>query len=344
MKSKMMEFESSLHRRDAEKTETTRRGKKNSAIPLRSLRLWGEKVFGCVLAMIALLTVLPFTAQAQLLKKNDYGVGVTIAIYQFDDTRSKKFTQVNTLKVTASTPEDEIEYISRNFGVEDLKVRHVRTVGLREGEAFTDSQPMNEKQFVFVILPRIISKTEVTFDFSAKYDGQTLLELKSVTAGNYETVMLRGEQGGFGVREFKGPEGMESVPEKRALLVTITPTVQTARGLQNKPSDISRPTDQFGSRVDLTESDTFVIPAVINRAPLKFPPGATPKGSITLQCIVTPEGRVTNVRVLDSPDPALNPKAIEAFRQYRFNPAKLNGRPTYATFRETIIMSKPDFQ
>ena len=50
------------------------------------------------------------------------------------------------------------------------------------------------------------------------------------------------------------------------------------------------------------------------------------------------------MRVLDSPDTALNPKVIETFRQYRFNPAKLNGRPTYATFRETIILSKPDFQ
>ncbi|MEP7336782.1 MAG: energy transducer TonB [Acidobacteriota bacterium] len=303
-----------------------------------------ERIAGTMLAGCLLSVLLSVTANAQLLKKNDYGVGVTVAIYQFDDVRSKKFTQVNTLKVTASTPEEEIDYISRNFGAEDLKVRHVRTVGLREGEAFTDSQPMNEKQLVFTILPRIISKTEVTFDFLAKYDDQTLLEVKSVTAGNYETAMLRGERGGFGVREFKGPEGMETVPEKRALLVTVTPTVQTARGLQNKPSDISRPTDQFGSKVELTESDTFIIPAVINRAPLKFPPGASPKGSITLQCVVTPEGRVTNVRVMDSPDPALNPKAIEAFRQYRFNPAKLNGRPTYATYRETILMSKPDFQ
>jgi TonB family protein len=92
--------------------------------------------------------------------------------------------------------------------------------------------------------------------------------------------------------------------------------------------------------VELTESDIFVLPAVINRAPVKFAPGASAKGSITLEGIVTPEGRVTNVRVLDTPDPALNPKAIEAFRQYRFNPAKLNGRATYATFRETIILSK----
>lgn len=296
----------------------------------------------CLLPVICCL--LSVSAKAQLLKQNDYGVGVTVAIYQFDDARSKQFSQVNTLKVTANTPEEEIEYIQRNFGAEDLKVRHVRTIGLREGEPFTDSQPMNESQFVFVINPRIISKSEVTFDFSAKYGEQTLLEVKSVTAGSYETLMLRGERGGFGVKEFKGPNGVESVPEKRALLVTITPTVQTARSLQNKPSDISRPTDQYGSKIELGESDTFIIPTIILRVPLKFPASAKLTGSITLQCIVTPDGTVSNVRVLDSPDPAYNPKAIEAFRQYRFNPAKLNGRPTYSTFRETIILSKPEIQ
>ncbi|MFN0111818.1 MAG: TonB family protein [Blastocatellia bacterium] len=280
--------------------------------------------------------------QAQLLKQNDYGVGVTVAIYQFDDAGSKKFSQVNILKVTANTPEEEIEYIQRNFGAEGMKIRHVRTVGLREGEAFTDSQPMNEQQFVFIITPRIISKAEVTFDFIAKYGEQILLETKSVTVGSYETAMLRGERGGFAVKEFKGPNGVESIPETRALLVTITPTIQTARSLQNKPSDISRPSDQYGSKVELGESDTFIIPTIINRAPLKFSPGSRPKGSITLQCIVTPDGTASNIRVLDSPDPAYNPKAIEAFRQYRFNPAKLNGRATYATFRETIILSKPE--
>ncbi len=279
-------------------------------------------------------------AHAQLLRKSDYGVGVTVAVYQFDDARSKQFPLVNTLKITANTPEEEVEYITKNFGAEDLKVRHIRSIGLREGEAFTDSQPMNERQLVFTITPRIVTKGEVTFDFAVKYGDQTLLDAKSVTAGSYETVMLRGERGEFGVREFMGPNGPEKMPEKRALLVTITPTVQSARSLANKPSDISRPTDQFGARVELADSDVFMMPAIANRAPIKFPPGSLAKGSITLEGIITPEGRVTNVRVLDSPDSALNPKAIEAFRQYRFNPAKINGRPAYATFRETIILSK----
>jgi TonB family protein len=289
---------------------------------------------------VLVLMVFSVAVNAQLLGKNDYGVGVTVAIYQFDDTRSKKFTQVNTLKQTVSTPEEEIDYITRNYGAEELKVRHIRTIGLLEGQPFTDSQPMNNKQFSFTIIPRIITRGDVTFDFTARFDEQVLLEVKSVTASNYETVMLRGEQGGFGVREFIGPNGPERVPDKRALLVTITPAVQIARSLQNRPTDISRPTDRFGGKVALTTSDTFLPPTIINRTPLQFAPGARLRGSITLTGIVTPEGRVTNVRVLDTPDPALNPKAIEAFRQYRFNPAKLNGRATYATYRETIVLAK----
>jgi outer membrane biosynthesis protein TonB len=46
------------------------------------------------------------------------------------------------------------------------------------------------------------------------------------------------------------------------------------------------------------------------------------------------------VRVLDTPDTMLNAKAIEAFRNYKFEPAKLNGRATYATWRETMVMGK----
>lgn len=292
------------------------------------------------LMVVLLFTGMATTAHAQLLRKSEYGVGVTVALYQYDDTRSREFPLVNTLKITASTPEEEAEYIIKTYGAEDVKVRHVRSLGLREGEAFTDSQPMNDKPFTFTITPRVVTKTDITFDFIAKHGDTVLVDVKSVSTGNYETVLLRGQRGDFGVREFVGPNGPEKVPEKRALLVTLTPTVQSSRSLANKPSDLSRPTDQFGSKVELADTDVFVIPAVLNRAPLVFAPGSQAKGSITLEAIITPEGRVTNVRVLDTPDSALNPKAIEAFRQYRFSPGKINGRPTYATYRETIILSK----
>ena len=292
-----------------------------------------------VLAIATLCGQIP--VDAQLLKKSDYGAGLTVNFYQFDDTRSKQVGEMLSLKQTMSSPAEEIDYITRTFGIEDMKLRHARSVGLREGEAFNDVQVVNEKPFTVTLIPRTVTRDDVRFDLTVLFGGQPALNVKDVVVRNYETVALRGGRGDFGIREFIGPNGKESVPEKRSLFVTITAAITLARGLQNRPTDISRATDEFGSKVTLSDSDVFVMPAVISRVPPRFVTGSSPKGSITLEGIVTPEGRITNVRVLDTPDSALNVKAIEAFRQYRFTPARLNGKATYATFRETIVFSKP---
>jgi TonB family protein len=280
-------------------------------------------------------------ARMQVARTGDYGVNLNIAIYQHDDARSKQIDALTKLNQTVSSAEEEIELITRTYGIEELKLRHLRSVGLRAAESFTDSQPMNERQLVFTIQPREVTREAVKLDFTVRYVDQVLLEARDVSVGNYETVMLRGARGDFGVREFIGPNGTEQAPEKRALLVTITPTIIATRGLQNRPFDISRPTDQFGAVVRLKEKDLFVMPSILVRVPPKFVIGTLPKGSITLEGIVTPEGRITNVRVLDTPDSAYNARVIEAFRQYHFKPAMLNGQPTYATYRETIIFNKP---
>ena len=293
-----------------------------------------------VRVLMMALCALSVPGYGQGTRRSDYGVNLNIAIYQYDDTRSKKIEAVTALKQTTSSAEEEIELLSHSFGIEEMRLRHLRAVGLRDSEGFTDSQPMNERQLTFTITPREITREGLKFDFTVRYVEQTLLEAKDVSASNYETMMLRGARGDFGVREFIGPNGPEQVPEKRALLVTITPTIIATRGLQNRPSDISRPTDQFGAVVRLKETDVFVMPAIIVRVPPKFVVGRLPKGSITLEGIVTPEGNVTNVRVLDTPDSAYNARVVEAFRQYHFKPALLNGHPTYATYRETIVFSK----
>ena len=279
---------------------------------------------------------------AQSSKRIEYGANLTVAIYQFDDNRSKKSDPVTILKQTVSTPQDEIEYISRTYGIEDLKARHVRPVGLAEGESFTDARGMNDKLLTFTIVPRRVSREGVTFDFTARYGEQILLEGKGVSVANYETVMLRGSSGDFGIREFIGPNGMESIPEKRSLLVTVTPTIIAVRGLQNRPADLSRPTDVYGSVVRSNPEDLFIMPSVLTRTPLKFPTGSRLKGSLTLEAVIAPDGRVTNVKVLDSPDAAYNARAIEAFRRYKFSPGLLNGKPTYATYRETMVFGGAD--
>jgi TonB family protein len=55
--------------------------------------------------------------------------------------------------------------------------------------------------------------------------------------------------------------------------------------------------------------------------------------------VVTPEGKVINVRVLRGIDSAIDDRAVAAFRQYRFSPALLNGTPVHATFREELVFA-----
>jgi TonB family protein len=302
-------------------------------------KVWGSTTTA-VLALASLVGVAAGVA-AQATRRNEYGVNLTFAIYQYDDARSKEIRDVNVLKQTVSTAEEEIGFITRNYGVEDMKARHVRSVGLREGESFSDAQTVNERELVFTVVPRSVTREGARFDVSASYGGKTLMDLKDVAVGNYETVLLKGGRGGFGVKEFVGPNGIETAPDNRALLVTITPTVINVRGLQNRPSDLSRPTDQYGAPVQLSASDVFVMPVIITRAAPKFVAGSTPKGEVKLEATITPDGRVTNVKVLDTPDAAYNVKVIEAFKQYHFKPATLNGKPTYASYRETFVFSRP---
>jgi hypothetical protein len=154
---------------------------------------------------------------------------------------------------------------------------------------------------------------------------------------NYGTVALRGGRGGFGVREFIGPNGTETIPEKRALLITVTATIIDVRGLKNKPSDLSRLCNEFGVAVPLKDSDEFVMPSIITRMMPKFVTTSLPKGTVILEAVITPDSRVTNIKVIETPDSAFNIKFIEAFRQYHFKPALLNGKPTYATYRESFV-------
>ncbi len=274
---------------------------------------------------------------AQASRRAEYGANLNLATYQFNDIGSKETRDVLPLKQTASSAEEEIEYLTRSFGLDDVKLRHVRAVGLRAGESYTDSQPANEKQLLITIKPTVITREGLRFDLSANFDGKSLLELKDVSLENYGTIALRGGRGGFGVREFIGPNGTETVPEKRALLITLTTTIIDVRGLKNKPSDLSRLCNEFGVATTLQESDVFTMPTIVTRMAPKFATSSLPKGAVVLEAVITPDGRVTNIKVLESPDSGYNFKFIEAFRQYRFTPAQLNGKPTYATYRETFI-------
>ena len=126
---------------------------------------------------------------------------------------------------------------------------------------------------------------------------------------------------------------------ERTLLVSVTPEIVPLASLRDRPEQLSRPVDEYGSPLQTKEGDRFTPPVALDRVVPKFDTGRGVNGSVTLAGIVTPEGKIINVRVLRSIDPVIDDRAVEAFRKYRFSPALLNGKPVYATWREEITFA-----
>src|SRR4029079_9703258 len=172
------------------------------------------------------------------------------------------------------------------------------------------------------------------------YANQPLLETKGVEFGNFETAILRCGKGMFGVKYFVGGGGrQESVPVERTLLVSVTPEIVPIANLRDRPQELSHPVDEYGGVVATKEGDPFTPPVAVERVAPIFEAGRKVRGAALLAGVVTPEGKIINIRVLRSLDPIIDERAVEAFRQYKFSPALLNGKPVFATYREELTFA-----
>lgn len=63
---------------------------------------------------------------------------------------------------------------------------------------------------------------------------------------------------------------------------------------------------------------------------------------VTVAFTVDAEGRVTNLRVKESSNPAFNATALAAIRRWTFAPAQENGRPVQARLQQTFVFSVRD--
>ena len=90
----------------------------------------------------------------------------------------------------------------------------------------------------------------------------------------------------------------------------------------------------------MNESDRFTPPVALERVVPKFETGRHVQGSVLLGGVVTSEGKIINVQVLRGLDPVIDDRAVEAFRQYKFSPALLNGKPVSATYREELTFAR----
>lgn len=272
----------------------------------------------------------------------DYAVNLTFGAYQYDAARSPVMQEVTRLASTASSAQEEIAYVKDKHKLEELAVRHVRSVGLRSGDTFNDAVLLGPEYMVFSVTPRAIVRGFMKLDVSVRYATETLLELKSVELDNFETVLLRGGKGMFGVKSFVGAGGrQESVPIERTLLVSVTAEIVPLANLRNRPQELSHPVDEYGAALKMSESDRFTPPVALERTAPKFEAMRAVKGSVLLTGVVTPEGKIVNVRVMRSLDAVIDERAIDAFRQYRFSPGLLNGKSVYATYREEITFAPP---
>jgi TonB family protein len=304
--------------------------------------------------IFALITILALTVAAPAqsggasgsttsrLNGREYGVNLTFAVYQYDPQRSPAIEEVTRLNGTYSTAEEEMAYIKEKQKLDELAVRHVRSVGLRGGETFNDAVLLGPEYMTLVITPRDVIRGFLKLDVRVRYANQALLDVKNIEFDNYETVLVRGGKGLFGVRYYVGAGGaQQSVPIERALLISVTPEVVPLANLRNRPEQLSHPVDEFGRPLVMKEGDRFTPPVALERVAPKFDAGRAIRGSVLLAGTITPDGRVVNVRVMRSLDGVIDDRAMDAFRQYKFSPALLNGQPVYATFREEISFTPP---
>jgi len=272
----------------------------------------------------------------------DYGVNLTFAVYQYEAGRSPAMQDVTTPSGTYSTAEEEIASLKDKYKLEGLAVRHIRSVGLRNGETFNDAVLLGPEYMVFTVTPRDVVRGYMKLDLRVRYANETLLDMKSVEFDNYETKVLRGGKAMFGAKFFIGAGGrQESVPAERTLLLSVTPEIVPVSNLRNRPQELSHPVDEFGGVVAMKESDRFTPPVALERMAPQFEAGRNVRGSVLLGGVVTPEGKIINIRVLRSLDPVIDERAVEAFRQYKFSAALLNGKVVFATYREEITFAAP---
>jgi TonB family protein len=78
---------------------------------------------------------------------------------------------------------------------------------------------------------------------------------------------------------------------------------------------------------------------IIKKIQPTYPEGAKRRhaqGAVTLSAVISKEGRIRQLKVLDSPDPELSLSALMAAQQWTYKPYMLNGQPTEVQTKITV--------
>ncbi len=112
------------------------------------------------------------------------------------------------------------------------------------------------------------------------------------------------------------------------------PTAEQSEGEKPESSDAKLKT--FSAE---TICDEISHPVVVEKINPKYPPEAREEkvmGMVTVETVITEEGVVEEIQVVESPDDRLSAAAIEAIEQWKFEPALCDGRPVGVYYNLTI--------
>ncbi len=308
----------------------------------RSSRAFGRfergALLGLVLASAVGMLIPEAKAQSRVAERARLGASVTMVLYRARGRRADSNPEPVRLAQTFDSLDAEVTYLRKVLGIEQVTPVHIRSVGLLPGERFQDGvflgdrtlgrDPEGMDHLARQVIQRTValnsvSRTEASLSVALIHRERTIVRVEGVEVRHFETILLEGTLS-------------EEAGEPHAMLMTITVTVLPLAHLRNRPRELSAPCDEYGRVLATGPEDVFLPPVLIERVTPKFP-SRRPMGSILLEGIVTPEGRVINARVVRPFDREMEAFALEAFQRFRFLPAQLNGRPIHATVREEVI-------
>lgn len=149
--------------------------------------------------------------------------------------------------------------------------------------------------------------------------------------------------------------GSSSLPQAKPLPPPapdeIDPQPTTGQDATAKEPDTPRPTAEvvvsppvLPKQPAEPASDVIVEPKKIGTITPDYPRNALVtkiEGDVRLQAVILPDGRVTGVRVLNSPNAALNNAAVRAVQQSTYEPGLRNGKPDTFTIEVTVRFRLP---
>lgn len=287
-----------------------------------------------LLCLLLAATMGAWGFQSRPVQRRQWGANITISFYEAVGAARPSSDQPMRFPQTFDNLEAELLYLRRSLGWETIQPRHLRSVGLLAGEIFRDGLAVSGAPLHWELTVRSISSDSVLLDFRLMSGDSSLVHVSRLQVHNFETVAL--------LTSWQPPQKSPpassdtSSADAISLAVTLTPVITSSSQLSNRPEDLAYPCDEYGRAVSLTASDIFIPPIIVQRVVPKFPSRRTLSGTVLVEGVITPEGAITNVRVLRTFDVEMNAFAMDAFRRYRLLPGRLNGRPTYAVFREEI--------